>query len=202
MKLLFKILTVLILLTACKPDEPVAKYVYEAKPHYSWGYAEYFGAYYADYKNTNNVLSLSLFSDSLKLNDAAELTGLGQYLYIEDIFLPSTNVILPEGDYVSSTSEEPFTFYPGQKFPVDDVTIDVGAFLYYSEKNKSFTVMKHVVRGLFNVKIADNKHTITCDFVLSDSSKVEGSFTGELPHVDQSTTVFQRASRHRVKFPM
>lgn len=202
MRLLFKILTLVFVLTACKPDEPVAKYQYEAKPHYSWGYVEYFGAYFADYKNTNNVLSLSLFSDSLKLNDKAELSGLGQYLYVEDIFVSPSNMILPEGDYVSSTSEKPFTFYPGQKYPVDDVTVDIGAFMYFIEKNKSFTAMKHVTHGSFNVKIIDNKHVITCNFVLSDSSKVEGTYTGELPHVDRSNAIFEEAPRHRVKLAL
>lgn len=202
MRLFFKILIFAFLITACKPDEPVAKYQYETKPHYSWGYVDYFGAYYADYKNTNNVLSLSLFSDSLKVNDAGELEGLGQYLYVEDIFVSPPSIFLPEGDYVSSTSEKPFTFYPGVKYPVDDVTVNVGTYMYYIEKNKSFTTMKHVSRGTFNVKIVDNKHVITCNFVLSDSSKVEGTFTGELPHIDRSIEVIAETPRQKLKLPL
>jgi len=182
---------------SCTRYEPSLKYKYEVNPHYSWGYAEYYGAYYSDYKNTNNVLSLSLFSDSLKVNDG-NLSGLGQYLYIEDIFIPADSIILPEGKYEASESGKPFTFYPGRKFPVDDYKIDVGAFLYYIEKNKSFTAMKQVSRGSFTVKITDSKHTITCDFVLSDSSNVTGSFTSELPHFDMSTQPAS-APRHKLK---
>ncbi len=201
MKQIIFCLISIILLVSCTPDEPKAKYVYELNPNYSWGYAEYYGQFYADYKNTNNVLSLSLFSDSLALTNNGELAGLGQYLYIEDIFVPNNIKYLAEGTYNSSESGEPFTFYPGQQFPVDDVKINVGAFLYYFEKNKSFTAMKHISRGSFTVKITDLKHIVDCDFVLSDSSKVTGTFTDTLPHFDFSSQIVE-LPRHKVKLPL
>lgn len=191
----------IILLVSCKPDEPKAKYVYELNPHYSWGYAEYYGAFYADYNNSNNVLSLSLFSDSLTLTNTGELNGLGQYLYIEDIFVPGNVKYLAEGTYKSSESGEPFTFYPGRQFPVDEVKVNVGAFMYYFEKNKSFTAMKHISRGSFTVKITDLKHIVDCDFVLSDSSKVTGSFVDNLRHIDFSSQAVD-VPRHKVKLPL
>lgn len=184
-----------IILVACKPDEPKAKYVYEAKPHYNWGYAEFYGPYYSDYKITNNIIALSLFSDSLKVSKAGELSGLGQYLSIEDIFVPSDINYLPEGTYISSKSGLPFTFYPGEQFPVDELKIGVGANLFYFEKNKAFTIKKYISRGSFNVKISENKHTINCNFVLSDSSKVEGTFTDTLPHFDFSLTKMNGSRR-------
>ena len=197
MKLFLKILTITFLLTACKPDEPVAKYQYEANPSYSWGYAEYYGPFYADYENKNNVLSLSLFTDSLTVKDG-NLSGLGQYLYIEDIFVPADSIVLPEGKYVSSSTGEAYTFYPGEQFPVDEFKIDVGSFLYYIEKNKSFTVQRHVSRGSFTVKITDSKHIINCDFVLSDSTKITGSFTDTIPHFDFSSHPVG-VRRHKIK---
>jgi hypothetical protein len=200
MKLLLKILTVSFLLTACKPDEPTAKYQYEANPIYSWGYAEFYGPYYTDYNNKNNVISLSLFTDSLAVIDG-NLSGLGQYLYIEDIFVSANDTILPEGKYVSSASGEAFTFYPGEQFPVDEFKIDVGSFLYYIEKNKNFTVQRHVSRGSFTVKRTDLKHTINCDFVLSDSSKITGSFTDTVPHFDFSSHP-AGVRRHKIKFTL
>jgi len=190
-------LIAIVLLVSCKTDEPKAKYVYEPNPHYKWGYAEFYGAFYANYNINNSVLSLSLFSDSLDVKEG-DLTGLGQYLYVEDIFVPANDTILPEGKYVSSGSGEPFTFYPGEQFPVDEFKIDIGAFMYYIEKNKSFTAMKHVSRGSFTVKIADSKHTIECDFVLSDSSKVTGSFTDTLPHFIYTSHPVG-VKRHKIK---
>lgn len=198
MKRTLYFLIAILLFVSCKPDEPKVKYVYEPNPHYKWGYAEFYGAFYDDYNIKNNVLALSLFSDSLKVNEG-NLTGLGQYLYIEDIFVPSNDTILPAGKYVSSESGEPFTFYPGRQFPVDVLKIDVGAFMYYIEKNKSFTAMKQVSRGSFTVKITDSIHTIDCDFVLSDSTKVTGSFTDTLPHFD-FTSHPAGVPRHKIKF--
>lgn len=198
MKILLKLLAVTFILLACKPEEPKVKFQYETNPNYSWGYAEYYGPYYLEYKNNNNVLSLSLFSDSLNVVDG-NLNGIGQYLYIEDIFVPKESILLPEGKYVSSSTGEPFTFYPGEQFPVDEFKIDVGAFLYYIEKNKNYTAMKQISRGSFTVKIIDSKHIINCDFVLSDSTKVSGSFKDTLPHFDSSSQLVG-VPRHKIKF--
>ncbi len=189
---------VILLFAACKPDEPSIKYGYEENPHYSWGYAEYYGPYYDEYKIENNVLSLSLFSDSLKVVEGS-LSGIGQYLYVEDIFIPKDSVLLPVGKYSSSSSGAAFTFYPGEQFPIDEMKIDVGAFLYYIEKNKTYTTQKHLSRGSFTVKIINSKYKIDCDFVLSDSSKVTGSFTETLPHFDSSTHP-KGTTRHKIKF--
>jgi len=198
MKKLFVFFIPVLFFLSCKTDDPALKYTYETNPHYSWGYAEYFGSYYADYNNNNNVLSLSLFSDSLYVTNG-NLSGLGQYLYIEDIFVPSDSIILPAGNYVSSELGEPFTFYPGRQYPVDDLKIDVGAFLYYIEKNKNLTVIKQVSKGSFTVKIIGSQRKIDCNFVLSDSSKVTGSFSNTLPHYNSS---LQPAGvrRHKIRF--
>jgi hypothetical protein len=197
MKRIILFFTVAITLLSCKPDEPIATYIYEAKPHYDKGYAEFYGPYYEQFNIKNNVVSLSLFSDSLQISDEGELSGLGQYLTIDDIFVPEGVEYLAEGEYVADSTSKPFTFYHGQNFKVDDLKIDVGASLYYFEKNKNFSVKKHISRGSFTVKITDSKHIITCNFVLSDSSKVEGSFSDTLPHIDYST---QNRASNRPKF--
>ena len=186
MKRIILFFTVAITFLSCKPDEPIAKYIYEAKPHYNKGYVEFYGPYYDQFNIKNNVVSLSLFSDSLKISDEGELSGLGQYLTIDDIFVPDGVDYLAEGEYVADSTSKPYTFFHGQNFKVDDIKIDVGASLYYFEKNKNFSVKKHISRGSFTVKITDSKHIITCNFVLSDSSKVEGSFSDTLPHFDFS----------------
>jgi len=199
--LTIKLLAISTLLVSCKPDEPRPKYQYERNPHYKWGYAEYYGPWYAEYNNNSNVLSLSFFSDSLDVNNDGELSGTGQYLYIEDVFIPADSIILPEGKYVSSESGLPFTFHPGRQFEVDELKIDVGAFLFYKEKNKNYSVMKQVSRGEFTVKIADSKHIITCDFVLSDSTKITGTFTDTIPHFDFSAKP-KNAPRQKIKLTL
>lgn len=176
----------LLVLTACSTNEPKATYKYELSPSFGFGYAEYFGAWNADYNNPNNVLALSLFTDSLKITTAGELEGLGQYLFIENIFVPNTAKYLTDGTYTASESEAPFTFLPGKKFDVDGFLIDTGAFMLYLEKNNNYTTQKFISRGTFTVKITEVLHKIDFDLVLSDSSKVKGSFNDTLPHINSS----------------
>lgn len=172
-------------LVACGSDEPKALYKYELNPAYGYGYAEFFGPWNANYNNPNNVIALSLFTDSLTINDG-NLGGLGQYLFIEDIFVPNNLNYLPEGTYTASESEKAFTFLPGKKFNVDGFLIDTGAFLLYLEKNTNFSTQKFISKGTFTVKITDVIHKIDFDLVLSDSSKVKGSYNDTLPHIDSS----------------
>lgn len=176
----------LFLLAACGTDEPKATYKYELNPNYGYGYAEFFGAWNADYNNPNNVVSVSLFTDSLGITNDGDLTGQGQYLFIENIFVPNTSNYLAEGTYTASESEAAFTFLPGKKFDVDGFLIDTGAFMLYLEKNSNFTTQKFISRGTFTVKITDVLHKIDFDLVLSDSSKVKGTYNDTLPHIDSS----------------
>lgn len=183
----FLVITILVLfLTSCNYDDNDIKYSYESTPVYTKGYADYFGKYFANRGNYNEVISLNLLTDELMVNSSGQLAGVGQYLYIEDIFLPDGTTYLAEGDYIASKSEEAFTFLPGEKFKVDDFSINTGAYLYYKEKNSNYSTFKFITRGTMHVSIAAGLHTISCDLVLSDSSHVKGSFTAELPHLNSS----------------
>jgi len=59
-------------------------------------------------------------------------------LFIEDLFIASTDTILPEGVYSASKSGDPFTFYPGESFGVDEMKYTIGAYIYYIEKTALF----------------------------------------------------------------
>lgn len=102
----------------CKPDEPRYQYKYNDKPVYSWGYAEFYGSFYNYAEIPQNVVTLSLFSDSLFVNDEGSLAGHGQYLFIEDIFISANDTLLPSGVYKADTTAAPMTFYPGELFAV------------------------------------------------------------------------------------
>ncbi|MGB4414369.1 MAG: hypothetical protein WBI53_05730 [Paludibacter sp.] len=182
---------------SCKTNDPDFEYTYNTNPRYTWGYAEFFGAYYKDYENSNNVISLSLFSDSLFIDDEGNLDGTGQYLFIEDLFIASTDTILPEGVYSASKSGDPFTFYPGESFGVDEMKYTIGAYIYYIEKNSAFSTIKFIDRGSFTVSNIGSKQNITCNFVLSDSTLLNGMFNAQLPHIDQSATTASNAPRKK-----
>ncbi|MDO9154431.1 MAG: hypothetical protein Q7U47_12150, partial [Paludibacter sp.] len=66
---LLLILMVGLLVSSCVERNPIFKYNYNKDPKYTWGYAQFYGKYYADYGINNNVVTLSLFSDSLSIND-------------------------------------------------------------------------------------------------------------------------------------
>jgi hypothetical protein len=171
---------------SCKTNDPEIEYRYNTNPTYTWGYAEFYGAYYSDFKILNNVVSLSLFSDSLYIDEENELAGLGQYLFLEDIFISPNDTILPEGEYKIAENGNPYTFYKGEEFAVDDVEYNIGSFVLYLEKNQLFTVQRFISSGSFIVSNQGNTQQISCDFTLSDSTKIQGNYRAELPYYDQS----------------
>ena len=190
------------LLASCKGGEPITPYTYESNPHYAWGYAEFYGAYYSEYGIKNNTLSLSLFSDSLKLTNNNELVGYGQYLFLEDIFIAPTDTLIRLGTYRISISEkgDPFTFYAGKKDTIDSEVYTTGAYITYYEQNSDKSTIKLITGGSFTVSLYDNKPRIICNFTTDDKLLLKGSFTGELPHFDQSLTPKKIATRNRFWF--
>lgn len=185
---LFPIITSLFFLVMVSCQRPeVAEYVYEKNPQYGWGYVEFWGPYYAQYGNMNHVLSVHLFTDSLEVNaENSNLVGFGQYLMLEDVFVHPTDSILPEGVYTVSESGEPFTLAPGEQVVFDNEKYDVGALIYYMERNNDFSTRKWISSGTMTVQYTSNKFRIICDFILSDGQELKGTFQQELPHFDMS----------------
>lgn len=188
---------VLILFASCKENEPTFTYQYNSNPRYTWGYAEFYGDYYGEYGIPNNVLSLSLFSDSLGLTQSGNLVGVGQYLFLEDVFIQPTDTFLAEGLYTVSDSREPFTVFPGKNDTIDNEVYPMGAMIVYMEEMSTLSTMKYVVDGTFTVSRQDSVYTITCDFTTNDKKSLKGSFSGVLPHVDQSLPNQQQITPRR-----
>ena len=150
--LIFVLLFSSVLFVSCKTNDPALEYKYNTNPTYSWGYAEFYGPYYSEYMNDNNVISLSLFSDSLFVDSTGSLDGIGQYLFLEDVFISPTDTILPDGVYEISKSEAQFTVAPGEKFKADNNEYVIGAYIYFIEKKSNFSVQKLISRGSFTVE--------------------------------------------------
>ncbi len=183
----FLLVTIAISLTliACEKPE-VKEYEYEKNPQYSWGYAEFWGAYYAEYSNNNHVLSLSLFTDSLEINQESKLTGFGQYLYLEDIFIAPSDTLLPAGVYVVNDSGNPFTIAAGEEIEYDGDKYNVGAMINYVEKNSTNDIRKFITGGKMTVYQIGEKTLIICDFKLADGTELKGRYEALLPYFDQS----------------
>lgn len=197
--LIFVLLFSSVLFVSCKTNDPALEYKYTTNPTYSWGYAEFYGPYYSEYMNDNNVISLSLFSDSLFVDSTGSLDGIGQYLFLEDIFISPTDTILPDGVYEISKSEAPFTVAPGEKFKADNNEYVIGASIYFIEKKSNFSVQKLISRGSFTVESMNNTKYIDFNFVLTDSTKLKGKFSTELPHFDQSIATPPSSVRKKLK---
>ena len=201
-KLNFLLVSFVILLASCGRGVLNPQIVYETNPQYTWGYAEYFGAYYkSENGNKNNVLSISLFTDSLKINNLGNLTGLGQYLFLEDVFQSPTAVFLQEGTYTINNSGLPFTIAPGKNDTVDDAVYPIGAYISYYEYNAANSTLKTISKGSLTVnKVNDSTYNIVCNFKTSDSTVLKGDFKAALPHIDQSLAVTKSGIRKKLEY--
>lgn len=175
-----------ILLSSCNGGDPPVPYVYNTNPLYTWGYAQFYGAEYIDYGNNNNILSVSLFSDSLSINKEGALEGTGQYLFLEDVYIAPTDTMLPVQTYTISDSHEPYTVSPGKNDTVDAQVFQIGATISYYEENASKSKLKLIKEGSFTVTRFGSYHTINCNFKTDDKKVLKGSFTAKLPHIDES----------------
>jgi hypothetical protein len=176
-------LIIALILSACRPENH--SYQYNYNPQFTHGYAIYYGSYYADYGNANAVLSLSLFTDSLKVNEYGELEGTGHYLYISDIFMHPQDIYMPDGAYTASDSGEAFSFYRGEIFKVDGTENELYARVYFIEKDSRLSKKQLIDRGQFTVSNDNSVQTINFDLVLDDSTRLQGRFIGTIPYYDQ-----------------
>lgn len=209
MKKISGILSVLLfLISSCKEKE-VFIYPYNYNPVFTWGYAEFYGPYYANRQNPNQVVSLNLFSDSLEIDSTSTLKGNGQYLFLEDVFMNPNDTLMPVGTYTISDSGNAFTIYPGKQIEENGTKYDVGAYIYFIEKNNAYTVRKFITSGNMQVSYADNKTIINFNFQMIDSVKqrniyikdtvdIKGKFEKEIPYFDFSRNP-QSVKRNNVR---
>jgi len=196
----FLILTFAGFLTSCGGGQLNPQYIYNTNPNYTWGYADFYGAYYANYNNTNNVISLSLFSDSLKINGIGNLTGLGQFLFLEDVFVAPTDTLLADGTYTVNDTGLPFTVAPGKNDTVDNQVYPIGAEISYYEENSAKSTLKLISGGSFTVSRLGSIYSISCNFKTTDSTQIKGSFKANLPFRNQSLASPNLENRKRLQF--
>jgi hypothetical protein len=195
MKKIILLLSVFACLFASCKYEPVVLYTYNANPKYSWGYVEFFGKEYADYGITNNVLSVSLFSDSLSIDSVGSLQGLGQFLFLEDVYVAPTDTLLPVATYTISNSHEAYTVSPGKNDTVGAEIFPIGAYISYYEANASKSTLKFISEGTFTVSRLGANYTIVCNLKTADKKALKGAFYGKLPQIDES--LIKQSSRSR-----
>jgi hypothetical protein len=191
------ILALTLLLASCG-GQLNPPYVYNTNPKYTWGYTEFYGNYYSNFGNKNNVISLSLFTDSLKANILGELTGVGQYLFLEDVFVSKTDTLLPTGTYTISNSGQPLTVAPGKNDTIDNAVYHLGAFISYFEGNTAMSTIKLITDGSFTVNRVGNSYSLAFDLKTADKKALKGSFSAPLPHFNEALVNPKAAIRRRL----
>ena len=175
-----------ILFFSCKGNEPFTPYVYETNPHYSFGYVQFYGSYYKEFGNSNNVIAVSLFSDSLYITEEGSLEGFGQYLYFEDVFISPTDTMLQTVTYTLNDSGEPYTISPGVNDTIDSEVYTMGATISYYEQNPAKSKMKLITDGTISVSKVGTIYNILFNLKTDDGKDLKGNFTHFLPFIDES----------------
>ncbi|GAB1416829.1 hypothetical protein MASR2M117_22350 [Paludibacter sp.] len=199
-KNILNILVILIVLASnsCEKKEPFV-YKYESAPVYTWGYAQFWGQHYVNYEVEENVLSLSLFTEGLYLDKNNSLNGNGQYLFLDDIFVQKGDTVFPEGEYLVLDSIGAKIISPGKLYEVDGIKKDIGAYIYFIEKNENFTKRKFIKSGKMTVTKSDKVLRFEFDFVLDDKSELKGYYiTSKLIIYDESVSTKSDVSRFKI----
>lgn len=174
----YSILLFLLALTGCSGSMPTLPYSYNLNPRFTKGLVEFYGAFYAQYNNKNNVLSVSLLSDSLTINNDGRVQGIGQYLYLEDVFVESKDSSLVPGVYKIDNSSTAFSAFAGKNDTINGEIIPIGSYISYYESNATKSTIKLIKSGTFTVTKSGNIHSVKCDFITSDNKPIKGLFNG------------------------
>jgi len=185
------LIVLLVLIASCK-HEPRLPYVYEQNPKYSYMGVNFYEQYYDGIPNY--VFSLYFYSELTE--DNSDILIPGQYLYIEDLFVPKSRLdvlqgslkdtVLTEsmlfdmlkGEYKASgkVGSENFgdslTFAPGEYFKVDSITYILGAHITYYEEDDYYSTRKLVTEGAFTIA----ESGIAFDFLTDDGLTLKGSY--------------------------
>jgi hypothetical protein len=200
-KFITYLLLLFLALTSCKRNDKDVEYKYATAGEFTWGYAQFYGKYYADYGIENNVVSLSVFTDSLFVNNKEQLAGFGQYIILEDIFSAPTDTLLQEGTYKISDKREPMNATKGEVLEIDGLKYNTGAYIYFIEKNALFSKSEQIIDGKFSLNYSESKYYLLFDFLLSDSSTFKGRVNFKsLPFIDESVNYPSGMPRQKIKF--
>ena len=183
---------ILLLFGACN-TEPRPPYIYEQNPEYTYMGLGFFEQYYIRYDIPHYVFSFTFLSDGMLSEDSTTIVAPGQYLYIEDFFVPierlqnvpsdstlTERMLLEmlQGEYQASgkVGAENFgdslTFAPGELFPVDSITYILGARITFYEENPFFNRRKLITEGSFTV----SSDGVVFNFVTEDGFVLGGRY--------------------------
>ena len=187
------LIVILFVFLACN-NEPRPPHIYEPNPEFTLMGIGFFGQFYAHIPHY--VFSFTFLTDGMLNEDSTAIVAPGQFLFIEDFFVPKERLdflqnvpadfVLTErallemlaGEYRASGKVgardfgNAFTFAPGERFTVDNTTYIIGARIEYIEENPFFSARKLITEGSFTVS-ADG---IEFNFVTENGFVINGIY--------------------------
>ena len=207
---------IVILFVSCG-HEPRPPYIYEQNPEFTYMGVSFFGRYYEHIPNY--VFSFFFLTDNLwSDNDTDEIVPVGQFLFIEDVFVPSlpdelletlTSLIgvhliserafleILAGEYQvsgkvgSENFGNPFTFAPGELFTVDGTTYTLGARITYLREIPFLPVTKLITEGSFTI----SPDGVVFNFVTESGLEIGGRYLSAPPQTERKIKVRYHSER-------
>ncbi len=175
MKPILYILILILGLVGCtKPNREVSDI--QSETVLDKGRTIFYGDYYAEEGIAHNVVDMDLLSARLDYDSVGRITGTGTNLYFSDIFLHSTDTLLPAGVYTADTTAAVGTFLPGMNYE-GGVS---GAYLLHITDN-AVTKIILIERGTFTLSYEGTETHIDFDLVTEHRQTYKGTFHGVLP---------------------
>lgn len=186
------IIIITISLIACTP-ELNAPYTYNTHPALTWGKVEFYGNYYSNYNNLNNVINLSLYSDSITETQSGTILGIGQEIILEDLIISPTDTIIPSGNYKISMTKEKQTFAPGRVVNANNEIQTLGSRIYFFEKISKKSITRLIIDGSLDISYSDTTTNIICNLITDDKLQIKGRFKGKLKFINKSILAYKVA---------
>jgi hypothetical protein len=210
-------IAMLLIFGACK-NEPRPPYAYEQNPEYTYMGLGFFAQYYPNIPYY--VFSFTFLSDGMLNEDSTTIVAPGQYLYIEDFFVPMERLdflqnvpadfVLTERDLLTMLQGEyqasgkvgaenfgdSLTFAPGELFTVDKTTYILGARIEFHEENPFFSTRKLITEGAFTISPND----IVFNFKTEDGLQLGGRYQSPQAPFERKISVKYSSEREQSLF--
>ncbi len=167
---------ILLCLASCQDSHNPQVKPLQSETKLDKGRCVFYGDYYAEEGILYNVVDMDLLSAGLSYDSVGRIVGTGTNLYISDIFLHSTDTLLPAGIYTADTTATVRTFLPGMDYE-GGVS---GAYLLHIVDN---AIMKIILieKGIFTLSYEGSTTHIEFDLMTENHQSYKGTFHGTLP---------------------
>ncbi len=175
MKRIIYIFGLLLCLVGCENPQHTETNATKSETHLDKGRTVFYGDYYAEEGISHNVIDMDLLSKNLSYDSVGHIIGTGTNLYFSDIFLHSTDTVLPSGIYTTDTTAAVGTFLPGMDYE-GGVS---GAYLLHITDNAVMDIIL-IEKGSFHLTYEGDTTHIEFDLTTTKGQAYQGTFHGVL----------------------